>query len=995
MCPEVVMRSRLLLVVPVVCGLIAVWASRVGPVHAQSPDRAALTGLVTTADEGPLEGVLVSAKKNGSTITTTVVTDQSGRYRFPQARLESGQYALRVKATGYDLDASPTVKVDAAATATLDLKLRKSRDVAAQLSNAEWLASFPGTNEQKASIRGCTHCHTLERIARTKYTADQMVAVIERMSTYPQLSFPLKIQKLVAPRIGGGPISPEQQRAAWRRQAEYLATINLSATPQWNYPFKILPRPTGRATQVIYTEYDLPQRTRQPHDVIVDSTGMAWYASFGEQILGRLDPRSGKVTEWEIPTLKPSAPTGVLGVRFDRDQNIWLGMQFQGGLAKFDRKTETFEMWDLPPELNGPHVQINQVGPDRSYVDGRVWLQDAGTYTVLRLDPKSGRFEVFEPYKIPRPNVYDVIPDSKNNGYFLALGAEDVGRIDAKSGEIKIFKTPTPRSGPRRGMMDADDRLWFGENNGDRIGMFDTRTEKFQEWPVPTPGAYPYDVTADKNGNVWSGGEYDDRILRLDPATGRFVQYVLPRATNVRRVFVDNSTTPVTFWVGNNHGASIVKLDPLDAPSAPTQAADATIFEGARLIAGDGTPPIESSAFIVDHERITRIGKKGALDAAGARRVDLTGKTVMPALVDAHVHLGYRRGTTFTAENYTRDNLHAILARFADYGVAAVLEAGTGRGDLPFQVRAENRAGTRYLTAGRGFAMPNAGPGVPMRDAAYGVTTEDDARAKVRELAASKPDLVKIWVDDRNGTVEKLKPELYRAIIDEAHTHGLRVMAHIATLADAKDLLRAGVDGFGHCVRDRDVDAELVAMLKARPNVFFVETMWGERNAIYAGPPPWLAEPIVRDTMSAAEIQQLRDGFLPAAAPATLQRAIEDADRLLRNVAALHKAGVKLGLGTDTGGVTGGGAFGLASHVELELMVKAGLTPMQAIVAGTRTSAEILGLDELGTIAPGKSADFLVLDANPLDAIGNTRRISTVYMQGVEVASRRSRRSHE
>jgi imidazolonepropionase-like amidohydrolase len=281
-----------------------------------------------------------------------------------------------------------------------------------------------------------------------------------------------------------------------------------------------------------------------------------------------------------------------------------------------------------------------------------------------------------------------------------------------------------------------------------------------------------------------------------------------------------------------------------------------------------------------------------------------------------------------------------------------------------------------------------------MRDAAYGVTSEDDARAKVRELAASKPDLVKIWVDDRNGTVEKLKPELYRAIIDEAHKHSLRVMAHIATLADAKDLLRAGVDGFGHCVRDRDVDAELVAMLKARPHVFFVETMWGERNAIYAGPPPWLAEPIVRDTTSAAEIQQLRDGFL--AAPATtLQRALADPDRLLRNVAALHKAGVKLGLGTDTGGVTGGGAFGLASHVELELMVKAGLTPMQAIVAGTRTSADILGLDQLGTIAPGKSADFLVLDANPLDAIGNTRRISTVYLQGVEVSARRSKKSHD
>ena len=182
---------------------------------------------------------------------------------------------------------------------------------------------------------------------------------------------------------------------------------------------------------------------------------MAWYASFGEQILGKLDPRTAAVTEFAIPTLKPEAPTGVLGVRFDRDENLWLGMQFQGGIAKFDRKTETFQLWSLPPELDGPHVQINQVSPDRSHVDGKVWLQDAGTYTVLRLDLASAKFEVFEPYKIPRPNVYDVIPDAKNNGHFLVLGSEDVGRIDAKTGEIKIFKTPTARSGPRRGMRSA------------------------------------------------------------------------------------------------------------------------------------------------------------------------------------------------------------------------------------------------------------------------------------------------------------------------------------------------------------------------------------------------------------------------------------------------------------------------------------------------------------------------------------------------------------
>jgi imidazolonepropionase-like amidohydrolase len=409
-------------------------------------------------------------------------------------------------------------------------------------------------------------------------------------------------------------------------------------------------------------------------------------------------------------------------------------------------------------------------------------------------------------------------------------------------------------------------------------------------------------------------------------------------------------------------------------------AAAPTLFEGARLIIGNGTAPIENSAFIVQNGRFSRIGRKGEL-AAPARRIDLTGKTVMPALIDAHVHLGYRKGLSFTAENYAPGTILDTLDRFAYCGVAAVLEAGTGRGDLPFQVRRDARSGARYLTAGSGFAMPNAGPGVPMRDAAFGVTTESEARANVRALAAKHPDLIKIWVDDRNGTVEKLKPLLYRAIIDEAHAQHVRVMAHISALDDAKDLLRAGIDGFGHVVRDRDVDDELLALLRQRPGVFFVETLWGERQAIYEGKPAWIEEPLIRDLLSAEEIARLAESFSSAASPA--QR--ESARRLLRNVAALNAAGVLLGLGTDTGGVTGGQYFGLASLIELELMVKAGLTPAQAIVAATRNSADILRLDELGTLAVGKSADFLVLDANPLDDIANTRHISSVYLRGGEM----------
>ena len=431
-------------------------------------------------------------------------------------------------------------------------------------------------------------------------------------------------------------------------------------------------------------------------------------------------------------------------------------------------------------------------------------------------------------------------------------------------------------------------------------------------------------------------------------------------------------------------GLLLCAVGSLHARQQSGPAAAITLFEGARLIDGDGGAPTEHAAFLVENTRVTRIGIAGRLPApAGARRVDLSGKTVIPALVDDHVHLGYRRGLSFTADNYTRANLLDTLDRFAYYGVAAVLEAGTARGELPFQLRREARSGTRYLTAGRGFAMPNAGPGPPMRDAAYGVTTEAEARRDVRELIARKPDLIKIWVDDRNGTVEKLKPNLYRAIIDEAHRHQVRVMAHIAALADAKDLLRAGVDGFGHVVRDRDIDEELLALLRQRRHVFFEETLWGERQAIYDRRPAWLDEPILRATLSDEEITALAASFSAAASPTALQR--ESARRLLRNVAALQAAGVTLGLGTDTGGVTGGQYFGLATHVEMELLVKAGLTPAQAIVAATRNAAGILGLDQLGTIAAGKSADFLVLDANPLDDIANTRRIARVYLRGAEI----------
>src|SRR5262245_2214844 len=299
------MRLRIALLTLMIAGVAFVYTRT-----ARTQSTIALSGRVSSTEEGPMEGVLISAKKTGSTITITVVSDEQGRFQFPAAKLPPGQFSLAVRAVGYDLENARALEISPDRPTTVDLKLIKTNNLASQLSNAEWLESFPGTEQQKASVRACTHCHTLERVARSRYDVDKLTAVIERMSTYPQLSFPLMIQKLVAARIGGGEEPLEQRQEGWRRQAQYLTTLNLSSSPEWNYSFKTVARPKGNATKVIYTEYELPQRTRQPHDVIVDSQGMAWYASFGEQILGKLDPGTGKVTEYPIPLLKPHMPTG-------------------------------------------------------------------------------------------------------------------------------------------------------------------------------------------------------------------------------------------------------------------------------------------------------------------------------------------------------------------------------------------------------------------------------------------------------------------------------------------------------------------------------------------------------------------------------------------------------------------------------------------------------------------------------------------------------------
>jgi imidazolonepropionase-like amidohydrolase len=410
---------------------------------------------------------------------------------------------------------------------------------------------------------------------------------------------------------------------------------------------------------------------------------------------------------------------------------------------------------------------------------------------------------------------------------------------------------------------------------------------------------------------------------------------------------------------------------------ATAQQSGATLFEGARLITGDGTAPIENSAFLIENNRFTKIGRKGQIQApAGASHFDLTGKTVMPAIVNAHNHLGWAIIKTgeIGKETYSKENLIDHLRRSAYYGIGALMNFGTDPGDVAFQVRAETIPGAAlFRTAGRGMALPNAGPGAEYwKPVAYGVTTEADARKVVRELAAKKVDVVKIWVDDRNGTVKKLPPSLYRAIIDEAHKNNLRAAAHIFYLEDGKDLLRSGIDGFTHGVRDRDVDDEFIQLLKTKPNVFITPNL-----PEHGASPEDFA--FMSETVPAKEVQRLRDAQ-DKRSPDAVKRAQAFFDLQSRNLAKVNAAGARIALGTDSGTTVGWDA-----HQELADMAAAGMTPSQVIVAATKTAAEVLRIDQLGTIAAGKSADFIVLNANPLDNINNTRKIANVYLRGKQL----------
>jgi streptogramin lyase len=268
--------------------------------------------------------------------------------------------------------------------------------------------------------------------------------------------------------------------------------------------------------------------------------------------------------------MKKGWPTGTLDLQPDKAGNLWISGMYQGGVYEFDPKTETTKAWPLPADMNGPTAQQSMVMPNNMDVDGSVWTNNQDQHVMLKLDTRSNTWKQLGPFDDPehpgrKISAYGILSDSHNNGYFLDYGpgGQAIVKIDAKTNQMSVFETPTKDSWARRGRVNAQDKMVFAEYGGNGVATLDLATGTFREYKMPTPWSNPYDAFQDKNGEIWAGSMWDDRVARINPTTSAITSYLLPHPTNIRRVFVDNTTNPVTLWTGSNHDAGIVKLEPL------------------------------------------------------------------------------------------------------------------------------------------------------------------------------------------------------------------------------------------------------------------------------------------------------------------------------------------------------------------------------------------------------------------------------------------------
>lgn len=535
---------------------------------AQSNRPAALTGTVSSAAEGKMEGVVVSAKRQGSTIMVSVSTNAQGQYRFPKDRLEAGTYDITMRAVGYTLKPT-TATIPSSGATQLDLRLAKAGAdlLPLQLTNSEWILSAPGTPEQKLGLLRCLDCHGMQRPIFSKEDASEMAYTLQRMTAHSANSspnFPFFHQN-------ASEILSRPPTKVMEDFAAYIASINLSTGETWPYRLRTQPRPTGKSTQDIVTTYDLPEGAA-PHDTMLDKAGNVWYSDFQHHYIGKLDPKTGKVTRYPVPISKPGFPTGGLMITMDKDGNIWEAMMGQAQIAMLDPKTEKVTI-HLAPDWDKGDTRFTMIDALHSHVDGKLWTKTNGgpdpghANKLYQFDLATKKFnEILPPPGKRDIAAYGLISDLDNNVYGLdnTASQRQIWRTSAKTGETTYIDLPIGVGGARRGHIDSQNRLWFSQFHANRYARYDAKTRNLTVWDVPVPYAGAYDVQFDDVKYAWGADMSTDLVQRLNVETGEWSSYLLPTSINTRHIDVQKNPNGLSsMWTEGQQTGKIVHIEPL------------------------------------------------------------------------------------------------------------------------------------------------------------------------------------------------------------------------------------------------------------------------------------------------------------------------------------------------------------------------------------------------------------------------------------------------
>ncbi|HEV3061952.1 MAG TPA: carboxypeptidase regulatory-like domain-containing protein [Vicinamibacterales bacterium] len=565
------MRTKGLMVLGAACLGIMTFRATSRDLVAQNGT--ALSGVVSSKDEGKMEGVVVSARRDGGTSTVSVVSNKDGRYTFPRTHLEPGAYKITVRAAGFELTAPATATVAAGSTAAADLTLDKAKDLTNHLTSIEWINSMNGTPEEKDRVvhqlLGCNYCHTYQRIMKSKHDAAQFMTVIDRMVKYyadgtavsndnrrgkaARIQEPGRVQFLEqSPNWGASPGMPRTE------VADFFAKNNLSggrtALP---YTLQALPRPTGAATNVIITEWDIPKAQTSTHDSALDKNGVLWFTDESTQYLGRFDTKTAAFKEYTMPAIPAGVIPGTRDVITDDNGNVWFPLRNDKGesmLTRFDPKTEQTMV------VEGVSAQFITKGPD-----GKIWTG------WRRVDPKTMMADgTFSPQgqNGPAPRGAAAYAgnsevDSRGNPWEVTQQGPG-GVMGFKVAENKGVWYPIDGVAGRRGTIDSMDRLWFGEYRTDKVFMFDTRSEKSQRWDLPRYSGPYTSSTPDPKGRVYAPSNMAERLYRVDPKTNEVIAYLWPTEFDTKKITQVQGPNGPVLWFTNMRTARVSRVEILD-----------------------------------------------------------------------------------------------------------------------------------------------------------------------------------------------------------------------------------------------------------------------------------------------------------------------------------------------------------------------------------------------------------------------------------------------